>query len=541
MPVTATARNGSLSRWPAHVRCGKSVGSRVRGLAVAPATLFDFRPMPPVTGPQPRREGRMRKRRLSDLWSANAWAVGAAAEALLETRRPDMARSLSARERGVDLVAATGFVVVASALAATDTPYNHVSVGQAAALLGTFVLLARVRFAVGAGFIAPTQLAVVPILLLLPPGLAPAMIGLGFALDCLIDVWAHRRPLERLLTSLMDGWYVVAPAMFLAAVAPRGALRAGWLVWLAALGLELGGELVSTAICERLARGVPVLQQAAVIGEVALIDVLLSPVGLLGAFASESRRYAFLLAMPLVAGFWVFARDRAGRISRALALADELHRERDAVLASQEELRASRARLVHIADAERRRIERDLHDGAQQRLAGLLLKTKLRRRSVKRAVELEPILDELEQGLSAALVDLRTLAAGILPPVLSDHGLPAALEELAASMPLPLAVRADGVGRLPPHIEQAAYFVVAEALANVIKHAEATKAFAHIVRENGTLTVEIADDGIGGATTAAGTGLRGLMDRVGAVDGRLNCSSPPGGGTVLRAEIPCSS
>jgi signal transduction histidine kinase len=125
--------------------------------------------------------------------------------------------------------------------------------------------------------------------------------------------------------------------------------------------------------------------------------------------------------------------------------------------------------------------------------------------------------------------------------VLSDHGLPAALEELASTAPIPLVVRADGVGRLPAHIEQAAYFVAAEGLANMIKHARATKGSARIAQDNETLIIEIADNGIGGANTAAGSGLRGLNDRVGALDGLLQCDSPPGGGTVVRAEIPCAS
>ena len=477
----------------------------------------------------------------SHSWSANTRVLGDAAETLMEARRPDIARPLSRRERTVELVAAGWFVLVASALAATASPYTSVPAGQAVALLATFVLLVRVRFAVGAGFMAPTQLAVVPMLLLLPPGVVPALIGVGLVLDCLPDLLARRRPMERAFSSLANGWYVVPPATLLAVVAPSGALKgAGWPVWLAAFGLQLVGELVASTIREKLGRSVPVWQHAASIAQVAVIDVLVSPVGLLAAFASESRPYAFLLLLPLVAGVWVVARDRAGRIERALALADDLHRERDAVLASQQELRASRARLVQSADAERRRIERDLHDGAQQRLAGLLLKTQLGRRSATDVAELGPVLDDLEQGLAAALSELRALAAGILPPVLSDHGLAAALEELAASTPLPLVVRANGIGRLPAHIEQTVYFVAAEALANVIKHAHATRGFASLSRENGTLVVEIGDDGVGGASTASGSGLRGLTDRVGAVEGRLRCSSPEGGGTVIRAEIPCA-
>ena len=204
------------------------------------------------------------------------------------------------------------------------------------------------------------------------------------------------------------------------------------------------------------------------------------------------------------------------------------------------ELRESRARLVEAGDAERRRIERDLHDGAQQRLAGMLLQTRLRRRAGAGA-DADLLLDDLEQGLAAALNELRALAAGILPPVLSDYGLPAAVEELASRTPLPLSVRADGIGRLSEPVEVAAYFVIAEAVANVIKHAHARTAIARISRENGTLLVEVSDDGIGGAAPTGGSGLRGLRDRVTALDGHLDVSSPAGGGTTLRAQIPCGS
>ena len=205
------------------------------------------------------------------------------------------------------------------------------------------------------------------------------------------------------------------------------------------------------------------------------------------------------------------------------------------------ELRASRARLVEAGDLERRRIERDLHDGAQQRLAGLLLQTKLRRRAGTEGVEAESLLDDLEHGLAQALSELRALAAGILPPVLSDHGLAAALEELAARSPVPLVVDADGVGRVDGRAEAAAYFVVAESVTNVIKHAHAARVVARVTRDDGRVLVEVVDDGVGGASIDGGTGLRGLVDRVAALDGTLTWTSPAGAGTVVRAEIPCAS
>ena len=176
-----------------------------------------------------------------------------------------------------------------------------------------------------------------------------------------------------------------------------------------------------------------------------------------------------------------------------------------------------------------------------ERLAGLLLQTKLRRRAGTEPVEAEALLDDLEQGLAQALAELRALAAGILPPVLSDHGLAAALEELAARLPVPLVIDADGVGRVDRRAEAAAYFVVAESLANVIKHAHAERVVARVTRDDRGVLIEVADDGVGGASVNGGTGLRGLVDRVAALDGTLTWTSPTGAGTVVRAEIPCAS
>jgi signal transduction histidine kinase len=205
------------------------------------------------------------------------------------------------------------------------------------------------------------------------------------------------------------------------------------------------------------------------------------------------------------------------------------------------ELRQSRARLVDTADAERRRIERDLHDGAQQRLSALLLHMQLRRRDLADLRDADALLDDVEQGLAAGLGDLRALAAGILPPVLTDHGLPAAIEELTAGCPMPIEIVDQTHGRLPERLEAAGYFVVAEAITNVIKHARATRASVRVRTTHDTLIVEVDDDGAGGADPLQGTGLRGLVDRVGALDGTLTCTSPADGGTQVRAEIPCGS
>ena len=203
-----------------------------------------------------------------------------------------------------------------------------------------------------------------------------------------------------------------------------------------------------------------------------------------------------------------------------------------------EELRASRVRIVEAGDAERKRIERDLHDGAQSRLVALsLLLVQLRKR-IGGDAEAEALLERAQAELKTSLAELRELARGIHPPMLTERGLRPALNELAARAPVPVTVEADGGERLPGPVEIAAYFVVSEALTNVAKYAQATEANVAVRRENAHLTVEISDDGVGGADLARGTGLRGLGDRVAALDGTLSLDSAPGRGTRVRAEIP---
>jgi signal transduction histidine kinase len=203
------------------------------------------------------------------------------------------------------------------------------------------------------------------------------------------------------------------------------------------------------------------------------------------------------------------------------------------------ELRASRARLVEASDTERRRLERNLHDGAQARLVGvaLLLGTARRRVDVD-PEETGALLDRAMVELKAGLAELRELARGIHPAVLTERGLEPALHALASRAPVPVTFETDGE-RLPVPVEVAAYFVVSEALANVAKYAQATAATVAVHRANGSVTVEVSDDGIGGADAAQGSGLRGLGDRVAALDGTLSVDSPPGHGTRLHVEIPC--
>jgi signal transduction histidine kinase len=206
-----------------------------------------------------------------------------------------------------------------------------------------------------------------------------------------------------------------------------------------------------------------------------------------------------------------------------------------------EELRASRARLVAAADAERRRLERDLHDGAQSRLVAVALELRRARAKAPPGSEVARLLDRAIAELGAGLDELRELARGIHPAVLTERGLDAALDALAARAPLPVEVAGRLGGRVPEAVEIAAYFAVSEALVNVAKYAAATHATVRVEHRGGRLVVEVADDGIGGARPEAGSGLRGIADRAGALDGRLEVDSPPGAGTRVRVEVPCAA
>ncbi|GDY76276.1 hypothetical protein SAV31267_057610 [Streptomyces avermitilis] len=202
------------------------------------------------------------------------------------------------------------------------------------------------------------------------------------------------------------------------------------------------------------------------------------------------------------------------------------------------ELASSRVRLVDAFEAERRRIERDLHDGAQQRLVALTMTLGLARLDAPPG----PLADQLAKAheeAGKALEELRELIHGIHPKVLADYGLEAAVADAADRSVVPVDVGLELPGRLPEAVEAAAYFVVCEALANVAKHSGASRAEVSGGHRDGRLVLEVHDDGGGGANAADGSGLTGLADRVSVLDGRLALSSPPGGPTLLRVEIPC--
>jgi signal transduction histidine kinase len=204
-----------------------------------------------------------------------------------------------------------------------------------------------------------------------------------------------------------------------------------------------------------------------------------------------------------------------------------------------EELRGSRARILQAEQSERRRLERDLHDGAQQRLIALTLELGELGDRLDGDSEIRARIDSARQEVTASLAELRDLAHGIHPAAVSDHGLAVALESVATRATVPVEVIGATQERMPEPVELAAFFIVCEALTNVARHAEATSAVVELDRNQGALIVEVRDDGIGGASADTGSGLRGLADRVEALGGRLQVWSPVGRGTRLRAEIPC--
>jgi signal transduction histidine kinase len=204
-----------------------------------------------------------------------------------------------------------------------------------------------------------------------------------------------------------------------------------------------------------------------------------------------------------------------------------------------EELRGSRGRVIEAGQKERQRLERDLHDGAQQRLIALSLELRRLETRLGDHPDAQESLDQARQEIALSLDELRAVARGIHPAVVTGHGLAVALESLAARAAVPVRLTVEEDGRVEERLEVAAYYVVCESLANIGKHARATSATVEVGRRNGELVVEIVDDGIGGADSERGSGLRGLADRVEALGGRLRVWTPRGGGTRVRAEMPC--
>jgi signal transduction histidine kinase len=227
---------------------------------------------------------------------------------------------------------------------------------------------------------------------------------------------------------------------------------------------------------------------------------------------------------------------RASAAAAGMAIANE--RLRAEVRAQLEEVRASRQRIVEAGDRERRRVERNLHDGAQQRLVTISLALAMLRDRPDLDPSVSAGLEQTAAELRCAIDELRELARGIHPAILTEEGLQAAVESLADRSAVPVSVTSGLDGRLPDGVEATAYYVVSEALANVAKYARASRASVELARRNGLVRVSVTDDGVGGASVDGGSGLRGLQDRVAAVGGRLEVQSAPGAGTTVVAEMP---
>jgi signal transduction histidine kinase len=286
----------------------------------------------------------------------------------------------------------------------------------------------------------------------------------------------------------------------------------------------------------------PVVLSGAVAFTILLAQLILSQIGVPQAVEDGTYIAAIVVFASLPFAFLLgLLRSRIGRAEEVTtALSAENEQLNAELRAKVEELRASRARIVEAGYAERRRVERDLHDGAQQRLMALTMNLRLARDKLEgEPAATAELLDEAMDELAAATTELRELARGIHPGVLSDRGLAAALSGLAERSPLPVEVIETPSERLPAPVESATYFVVAEALTNVARYAEANGASVRVGRENGVVEIEVRDDGVGGADLDAGTGLRGLEDRVAALEGSFAVRSHPGEGTIVEARIPC--
>ncbi|HVQ93009.1 MAG TPA: sensor histidine kinase [Mycobacteriales bacterium] len=249
-----------------------------------------------------------------------------------------------------------------------------------------------------------------------------------------------------------------------------------------------------------------------------------------------------LVAVPILIGpLRVIARARARLAARLLDV--DPYAEVNRRLAAQvTEQRTARAAAVRVADSEQQRIERDLHDGAQQRLVALALDlSRAKRKFTTDPEQAYALVDEAQQEAKRAIVELRNLARGIRPPILTDRGLDAAISALAGRASVPIEVDVRLPQRPPPPVESAAYFVVAEALTNVDKHAQAERAAIWVTRTGDRLVIEIRDNGRGGAAASGHSGLTGLADRVASLDGSLQITSPVGGPTIIHAELPCES
>jgi signal transduction histidine kinase len=421
----------------------------------------------------------------------------------------------------------------------------------------------RVRAAVSALWSAPTRRATGNAL----AALLVAAVG-AILLGGLVLIWGAA--VASLIHWPVGGWahavlyiavVVVGPVLVLWAVQGFAALQRSRLR--ATLGLEIPagpraperrpwpvGPWLAAATWRQLGFHLLAIVTG-VIGGGLVAACWLAPVAAIGYLAAGRPPAVAAAAVAAAAGLLLAAPWLARQVTRADAASARalLGPGRSEELAQRvESLARSRADVVAAADAERRRIERDLHDGAQQRLVSLAMNLGMARERFADAPEpvRRAIADAHDEAV-LALSELREFIRGLHPAVLNDRGLDAALSGLAARAPLPVRLRVDVPRPASPSVEAVAYFIVSEALTNVAKHAQATRAEVTVTRDGEVLRIAVADDGAGGAAAAegddagAGTGLRGLAQRAAAVDGTLTIDSPPGGPTVIVGELPCES
>jgi signal transduction histidine kinase len=386
--------------------------------------------------------------------------------------------------------------------------------------------------------------------------------------------WQAGRPLRRSLALLVDA-FVLALVMlaFLFLSAAFGGPWVAQIRWAAIVTLALAPVVFLTGLLQaRLARaalGELVVELRADLAPSALRDALArtlrDPSLDLAYWLPEFGTYADVDGHPLDIGDLGRGRtttliDRKGEhiaallhdsslqdepellgaVTAAAGIAVENGRLQAELRARLEELRGSRARVIAAGQKERQRLERNLHDGAQQRLIALSLELSLLEQRLEGDPEATTRLDQARREIALSLEELRDVARGIHPAVLSGHGLQVALESIAARASVPVRLTVELEGRMQERLEVVAYYVVSESLTNIAKHARATRAIVDVGREDGQMVVEVVDDGIGGADTERGSGLRGLADRVEALGGRLRVWTPRGGGTRVKAEIPCA-
>ncbi|CAM5551984.1 sensor histidine kinase [Streptomyces abikoensis] len=327
----------------------------------------------------------------------------------------------------------------------------------------------------------------------------------------------------------------------------RARCRARWGVEIPVAGRswswrQLGYHLGTGPLIALGAVGVAALWAAAAAAATTYVWVWALPPETRLAQAGYAVQAAYLTvagAAGLYAAAWlsgVLARTDARAAARRLgpSRAEELERR-------VEEVTESRAGVLDAADAERRRIERDLHDGAQQRLVSMAVNLGLAKVTLTGLPDdARKVIDEAHREAKEAIAELSNLVRGLHPAVLEDRGLDAALSGIAERTPLPVGLTVDLPVRPAPAVEAVAYFVVSEALANVVKHARASRADVRVETRGGILLVVVTDDGVGGAAPAGGTGLAGLAKRVASVDGTFSISSPAGGPTVVTVELPCA-